>query len=125
MTTTVLVIEDNDNNRYMVRFLLEKAGIKVLEAPNGVTGVETAVTTCPDLIIVDIQLPDINGLEVTRRIRAAGCCGPTPIVALTSYAMPGDRQHALEAGCTGYLEKPITPETFIAQIQEYLVKKQL
>jgi two-component system, cell cycle response regulator DivK len=116
----IMVVEDNDTNLYLVRFILEKSGYTVVEARNGLTAVETAIRELPNLIIMDIQLPDISGLEATRRIRASEADGKTPIVALTSYAMVGDREKALEAGCTGYIEKPINPETFVQQIQEYL-----
>ena len=116
----VLVVEDDKINRYMITFLLKKHGYTVIEARDGVTGVDLAVKEKPDLIIMDIQLPDINGLEVTRRIRASEADGNIPIIALTSYAMAGDKEKALEAGCTGYIEKPIKPETFIDQIKKYL-----
>lgn len=116
----VLIIEDNQNNRYMVRFLLEKSGIDTIEASTGEEGVAAAARHEPDLIIVDIQLPDINGLEVTRRIRGSTAGNTIPIIALTSYAMPGDRKQALRAGCSGYMEKPIVPEEFIVRIREYL-----
>jgi len=114
----ILVIEDNENNLYLIRFILQKSGFEVLDAKNGLDGVETATTNDVDIIIMDIQLPDIDGLEATRRIRAAGIT--LPIVALTSYALPGDREKALEAGCTGYLTKPINPETVVTEIQSYL-----
>lgn len=116
----ILVIEDNESNRYMIRFLLEKAGFAVFEAATGQEGIDQAFRHQPDCIIVDIQLPDINGLEVTQTIRASPLDGVIPILALTSYAMPGDRDRALRAGCTGYIEKPIAPERFIGQIQAFL-----
>lgn len=116
----ILVVEDNETNLYMVRFILEKSGYTVIEARNGVAAVEMAVKERPDLIIMDIQLPDISGLEATKRIRASKADGGIAIVALTSYAMVGDRERALEAGCTGYIEKPIRPETFVREIEEYL-----
>ncbi len=116
----ILVIEDNEPNRYLIKFTLEKNGFEVIEAINGVSGVEMAVEQKPDLIIMDIQLPDMDGLEATRRIRESEADGEVPIVALTSYAMTGDREKALAAGCNGYIEKPINPETFIAEIEKYL-----
>jgi CheY-like chemotaxis protein len=116
----VLVVEDNKTNRYMITFLLEKNGYTVIEATDGETGVDLAVKENPDLIIMDIQLPDINGLEATRRIRASEADGNIPIIALTSYAMASDKEKALEAGCTGYIEKPIKPATFMEQIEKYL-----
>jgi CheY-like chemotaxis protein len=100
--------------------MLEKSGHTVIEARDGKTGIERAIKEKPDLIIMDIQLPDINGLEVTRRIRASEANGEIPIIALTSYAMMGDKDKALEAGCNGYIEKPINPETFMEEIKKYL-----
>lgn len=114
----MLLVEDNGTNRYMVRFLLESAGYQVLEARDGLTGVQLALTQPVDLILMDIQLPDIDGLEAARRIRAAAGDQTLVIVALTSYAMPGDREKALAAGCNGYIEKPINPETFIREIDK-------
>ncbi|MCK9355950.1 MAG: response regulator [Dehalococcoidia bacterium] len=116
----LLVVEDNEVNLYLIRFLLEKSGYEVIAAKDGLSGVELAATQRPDLVIMDIQLPDIDGLEATRRIRKSEADGKLPIVALTSYAMTGDRERALAAGCTGYIEKPIKPETFIAEIEHYL-----
>ena len=115
----VLVIEDNDNNLYLIRFILEKNGYEVIEARTGISGVEAAVKEKPDLILMDIQLPDINGYEATRRIRASEADGKVPIIAITSYAMTEDKEKALEAGCTGYIEKPINPETIIMEIEKY------
>ena len=116
----ILVVEDNEINLYLIRFILEKSGLEVVEARNGAEGVELAVREKPDLIIMDLQLPDIDGLEATRRIRASEADSEIPIIALTSYAMAGDREKALAAGCTGYIEKPINPETFISEIEQYL-----
>jgi len=116
----VLVVEDNETNLYLIRFILKKNGFEVIEARKGAEGVKLAVTEKPDLIMMDIQLPDINGLEVTKRIRASDAGSEVPIIALTSYALAGDREKALAAGCTGYIEKPINPETFMAAIKKYL-----
>ena len=116
----ILVIEDNENNLYLMEFILGKNGYQVLEAREGIAGVEIALKEKPDLVIMDIQLPDISGLEATQRIRAAETEGKMAIVAVTSYAMAGDREKALSAGCTGYIEKPINPETFIGKIQKFL-----
>ncbi len=115
----VLVIEDNGTNLYLIRFMLEKSGYEVIEAREGATGVELAGKEKPDLILMDIQLPDIDGLEATKRIRASEADSDIPIIALTSYAMAGDRERALGAGCTGYIEKPINPETFMTEIEKY------
>lgn len=116
----VLVVEDNETNLYLIRFILQKNGCEVIEAVEGAVGVELAVKEKPDLVIMDLQLPDIDGLEATKRIRASEADSEIPIIALTSYAMVGDREKALAAGCTGYIEKPINPETFMAEIEKYL-----
>ena len=116
----ILVVEDNEANLYLIRFMLEKSGYEVIEAREGAAGVELAIKEKPDLIIMDIQLPDMDGLEATKRIRASEADSDIPIIALTSFAMAGDRERALAAGCTGYIEKPINPETFIAEIEKYL-----
>lgn len=116
----ILVVEDNETNLYLIRFMLEKSGYEVIEAREGAVGVEMAVKEKPDLVIMDLQLPDIDGLEATKRIRASEADTEIPIIALTSFAMAGDREKALAAGCTGYIEKPINPDTFIAEIEKFL-----
>lgn len=117
---TVLVIEDNEANLYLIRYILEKNGLKVIIAKEGQKGVDLAISKQPDLVIMDVQLPDINGLEATRRIRALEKGKNLKIVALTSYAMTGDREKALAAGCTGYMEKPINPESFLFELKKFL-----
>ncbi len=116
----ILVVEDNETNMYLIRFMLEKNGYEVIEAREGAAGVKLAIKEKPDLVIMDIQLPDIDGLEATKRIRASEADSEIPIIAITSFAMTGDREKALAAGCTGYIEKPINPETFMAEIEKYL-----
>jgi len=116
----ILVIEDNETNMYLIKFMLEKGGYEVIEAREGAVGVELAIKEKPDLIIMDLQLPDIDGLEATKRVRASEADSDIPIIALTSFAMAGDREKALAAGCTGYIEKPINPDTFIAEIEKFL-----
>jgi len=116
----ILVIEDNETNMYLIGFILRKNGYEVIETRTGEEGVELAIKEKPDLIIMDIQLPGIDGLEATRRIRESKADSEVPIIALTSYAMTGDREKALSAGCTGYIEKPINPDTFISEIEKYL-----
>ncbi len=116
----ILVVEDNETNMYLISFMLKKNGFGVIEARTGKEGIDLATKEKPDLVLMDIQLPDIDGLEATRRIRDSEANGKIPIIALTSYAMVGDREKALAAGCTGYIEKPINPETFIAEIKKYL-----
>lgn len=120
----VLIVEDNEANRYLVRFILEKAGHEIFEAINGEEGVELAKKEKPDMILMDIQLPGIDGYEATKRIRKSDVDGDVPIIALTSYAMTGDREKALKAGCTGYIEKPINPETFIDDLEKHMKKKE-
>ena len=116
----ILVIEDNEANLYLIRFILEKHGLQVMFAKEGMTGVKHALEEQPDLVIMDVQLPDINGLEATKKIRQDEKGKDLKIVALTSYAMTGDREKALAAGCTGYMEKPIQPDKFMLEINKYL-----
>ena len=115
----VLVVEDNENNMYLIGFILKKNGYDVIEAKTGEEGIETAIKEKPDLIIMDIQLPGIDGLEATRRIRKSEAEGEISIIALTSYAMAGDKEKALKAGCTGYIEKPINSDTIMEKIGKY------
>jgi len=116
----VLIVEDNENNLYMMRFILTRLGLAVLEARDGATGVELANRERPDLILMDIQLPVIDGYAATRKIRENADLRGVPIIAVTSYAMVGDREKALEAGCTAYIEKPINPESFIEELKKYV-----
>jgi CheY-like chemotaxis protein len=120
MNPVVLVIEDNEQNLYLMRFLLEKNGFTVLEAMDGVKGVETAKETKPDLILLDIQLPRMDGYTVARELRKNSNLSGVPIIAVTSYAMVGDRERILAAGADGYIEKPIDPERFVGQITKHL-----
>ncbi len=116
----IVVVEDNEKNMYLIGFILRNNGYEVIEAWTGEEGIELAIKEKPDLILMDIQLPGIDGLETTKRIRESEANGQTPIVALTSFAMIGDREKALKAGFTGYLEKPINPNTFMASLEKYL-----
>ena len=118
--TRVLIVEDNEKNRYLISFILKGEGFDLIEAVTGEEGVEKAMKERPDLILMDIQLPGIDGYETTRRIRASPAGTKVPIIALTSYAMTGDREKALAAGCTGYVEKPINPDTIMDEIRRYL-----
>ena len=119
----ILVIEDNETNMYLIGYILRKNGYEVIEARTGEEGVEQAIKDKPDLILMDIQLPDIDGLEATKRIRESEADGEIPIIALTSYAMTGDRERALKAGCNGYVEKPINPNTIMGEIEKYFLNK--
>jgi two-component system, cell cycle response regulator DivK len=119
MRKRILIIEDNEQNMYLFTYLLTKKGHEALPAKDGLTGIDLAVTHRPDLILLDIQLPDMDGYEIAQKLRSDPKLEKTPIVAVTSYAMVGDRERALEAGCTGYIEKPIDPDTFMAKIETY------
>lgn len=120
MKAKVLYIEDNTQNFYLVNFILTAAGYEVLWAKDGPEGVEKAALGWADLILLDIQLPGMDGYAVAEALRGRAALARTPIVALTSYAMAGDREKALAAGCTGYIEKPINPKTFVDQIRQYM-----
>ena len=120
MKKKILVIEDNEQNLYLVNFILEKNGFEVFQAKSGDTGLSLADECEPDLILLDIQLPVIDGYTVARELRKKKVTAHTPIIAVTSFAMPGDRESALGAGCTGYIEKPIDPETFLSQVLQFL-----
>jgi len=120
MNNEILIIEDNPQNIYMMHFLLEKNGFAVIEAMTGADGIEKAVRYQPRGILLDIQLPEMDGYavaaELLRRPETAGI----PIIAVTSYAMSGDREKILAAGATGYIEKPINPDTFVQEMRQYL-----
>ncbi len=116
-----LVIEDTPDNMRLITFLLNRSGYETIEAGTGQKGIELALATPrPDFIILDIQLPDMSGNEVLAAIRNSEANGSIPIIAMTSYAMSGDREKLLAAGCNGYLEKPIDPLKVIEQIHEIL-----
>jgi len=119
----ILVVEDNQINMYLSCRIIKSSGYEVIEARTGEEGVALALKERPDLIIMDIQLPEIDGYEATKRIRKSEADGEIPIIALTSFAMAGDRKKALKAGCTGYIEKPINPETFMDEIKKFLEVK--
>ena len=116
-----MVIEDNEQNLYLICFILEKAGYELFQALDGRTGIERARKIEPDLILLDIQLPEMDGYAVARGLRNNEVLAEVPIVAITSYAMVGDREAALAAGCNGYIEKPINPDTFAEEVTHYLV----
>ena len=117
---TALVIEDNDDNMELITFILEASGYRTVRAETGLRGVELALSAGPDFVILDIQLPDIPGSEVLRRIRAEAAGRAVPIIAMTSHAMSGDRESLLAAGCTGYIEKPIDPGRVMEQIRQVI-----
>jgi two-component system cell cycle response regulator DivK len=123
MRPRILYIEDNEQNVYLVSFLLTARGHEVLWAKDGAEGLELAARHRPALILLDIELPVMDGYAVARALREQPELRETPIMALTSYAMPGDREKALEAGCSGYIEKPIRPATFTAEVEGILAHR--
>ncbi len=117
---TALIIEDTPDNAVLICFILQKNGYETSWAETGRQGINMALTERPDFIILDIQLPDIDGTEVLKELFSAEINSSIPIIAMTSYAMSGDREKLLAAGCSGYIEKPINPMTVMAQICEIL-----
>lgn len=118
--SNILYIEDNPLNMRLVKKLLKHVGITMSEAIDGLTGIDMAQEEKPGLILVDINLPDIDGLEVTRRLKASGKFGDTPIIALTANAMHGDREICLDAGCDAYLAKPIARQELYNTLRGYM-----
>lgn len=116
----ILLIEDNEDNRYLASFLLQARGWEVVHAADGPAGIALARQCAPVLILLDIQLPRMDGYEVARALKADPALAAIPIVAVTSYAMPGDREAALAAGCQGYVEKPIDPDRFADAVEAHL-----
>lgn len=124
MTATILVIEDDDASRQLVAYLLEAAGHRVLLAENGAQGLGMALAEGPDLILCDLQMPVMNGYEVAQSLRSHHEWRVVPLVAVTAFSMPGDRERALEVGFDEHLSKPIAPETFVAQVEAFLAPSQ-
>ncbi len=121
MNRRILLIEDNEENRYLATFLLESRGWHIAHAADGPLAVSMAPEVAPVLILLDIQLPGMDGYAVARALRTMRGLDAVPIVAVTSYAMLGDRERCMEAGCNGYIEKPIDPETFVRDIEAFVV----
>ena len=117
---TVLVVEDNAQNLYLATYLLERAGFTVLSSSDGLEGVASARENLPDIVLMDILLPGIDGCEATRRLKADPATASIPVVALTAYSMRGDQQAATDAGCDSYITKPIDPATFGETVREIL-----
>jgi two-component system, cell cycle response regulator DivK len=120
MTKRILIIEDQEDNRAIMRDLLMGAGFELIEAMDGEEGVKLAQSEQPDLILMDIQLPLIDGYEATRQIRAFDDMKAIPIIAVTSYALSGDEAKARAAGCNGYVAKPFSPRQLLAKVREFL-----
>lgn len=122
MNNRLLIIEDNEQNLYLMRFLLEKSGFAIIGAEDGRKGIDLALRCQPLAILLDIQLPEMDGYAVAAALKKHRDLDQVPIIAVTSYAMVGDREQILAAGATGYIEKPIDPKTFVAEIIHYLPK---
>lgn len=120
MKHTILIIEDNTQNMYLATYILEQHGCVAVPAMDGMQGIKLAKELCPDLILLDIQLPVMDGFTVLSELRSVSALSHVPIIAVTSYAMVGDRERIMQAGCNGYIEKPIDPDTFMDEIQKYL-----
>ena len=116
----ILYIEDDPANRLLVRRVLEAEGYRVLEAVDGPTGLQSARESTPDLILLDINLPEIDGYEMVGRLRDTPGLTNVPIIALTANVMKGDRERTIEAGCNGYLQKPINVDTLPEQVASFL-----
>lgn len=120
MAKRILVVEDHEENRRIMRDLLTHAGYEMLEALTGEDGVAAAGRERPDLILMDIQLPGLDGYEATRRIKGDPALRHIPIIAVTSYALSGDDLKALAAGCDAYVTKPFSPRALLGKVREYL-----
>jgi two-component system, cell cycle response regulator DivK len=120
MKSKILLIEDNPENRYLVTFLLQQRGHEVIAAESGPLGLELAARIRPDLILLDIQLPGMDGHAVARSLKRHPDLKHIPVVAVTSYAMVGDREKCLAAGAEGYIEKPINPDSFVSEVERFL-----
>jgi len=120
MSKRVLIVDDNEDNRQILIDLLSANGFQVIEALTGADAVAIAQRETPDLVLMDIQLPGIDGHEATRRIKAIPALARTPVIAVTSYALAGDDRKARDAGCDAYITKPYSPRALLAQVREIL-----
>lgn len=113
-----LIVEDNEQNLYLATFLLEHRGFEVVAARDGIEAIDRVKKSNPDVILLDIELPGMDGFEVLKMIRTMPKYSHIPVIAVTSYAMAGDRERMLEAGCADHIEKPIDPENFVARVEQ-------
>jgi len=120
MKQRILLVEDNDNNRYLAQFLLEREGFAVMIAVNGKQALEAAKRAKPDLVVMDIQMPEMDGYETAERFKSDPALVGIPLVGVSSFAMAGDRAKALKVGFAGYIEKPINPDTFATEVSQFL-----
>ena len=122
MTKQILYIEDNSDNRTLVRRVLQAEGYSVREAPDSPTGLQMAAEQRPDLVLMDINLPQVDGYEVTARLKQLTGMSQVPVIAVTANVMKGDREKTLAAGCDGYIQKPIDIDTLSNQIEHFLTR---
>jgi two-component system, cell cycle response regulator DivK len=120
---TILVVEDNEENRDSLARRLSRRGFTVLTAEDGLVGVEIAKSRVPDIVLMDMNMPEVDGWEATRQIKAIPATALVPVIAITAHAMSGDRDRAMQAGCTDYHTKPIEFEKLMAQIESIILKK--
>lgn len=120
MSNRILVVEDNEMNMQLFEYLLEESGFEIVKATTGEEALKLATSEKPDLILMDIHLPGMDGLSVVRELKAGGEMEGVPILALTAHAMRGDKDRFLQAGCDGYISKPIDVKTFIPSIRQFL-----
>jgi two-component system cell cycle response regulator DivK len=123
MSGKILLVEDNENNRYLSNFLLVREGYTVVAVTNGLQALEAAHREKPDLILMDIQMPEMDGYETAQRLKGDPLTANIPIVGVSSFAMASDREKAIQAGFRGYIEKPINPLTFAQQVAEWLQER--
>ncbi|HWQ91103.1 MAG TPA: response regulator [Clostridia bacterium] len=116
----ILLVEDNQNNRYLAEFLLRREGFEVIAAENGKQALELAQRDPPDLVVLDIQMPEMDGYETAEQFKRSEILVGIPLVGVSSFAMPGDRAKALKCGFAGYIEKPINAETFGREVRKFL-----
>jgi CheY-like chemotaxis protein len=124
MKPIILLVEDNENNRYLAQFLLEREGFSVALAVNGKQALEAARLSKPDLVVMDIQMPEMDGYETAERFKSDPGLAEVPLVGVSSFAMVGDRTKALKVGFAGYIEKPINPDTFAQEVSQFLNSQQ-
>ena len=122
MKPKVLLVEDNENNRYLAQFLLEREGFAVRVAVNGKQALEDARSDKPDLVLMDIQMPEMDGHQTAERFKREPTLMEIPLVGVSSFVMPGDRERALQVGFVGYIEKPINPDTFAGEVARFLIR---
>jgi two-component system cell cycle response regulator DivK len=123
MIATILYIEDNCENRLLVRRVLEAEGYRVIEAEDGLAGMDYVQSETPDLVLMDINLPELDGYEVTKRLKQSPAMAEVPVIAMTANVMKGDREKTIAAGCDGYIPKPIDIDSLPSQIAKFLRKK--